>query len=254
MKRYTSIMEGNKPAIRLLTSDLKGLPRYQEYTRYCTRSIPVRSKPKKVKKTSSFSISKCTVDDKTSIIVFLNRYGGNHQFYPNWTIDTLFHPDHTPGLKESDMLIARKQGEIVGCMAMWDQRSFRQTIIKGYHNGLSKISWLLNTYAKLFGYPMLPKCGTELKSCFISHIAIDEDDPEIFKALLVKCHNVLVNKDIEYMVIGFSDNHPLDEVVASSFRSIPVYSRLYLVSWDEDGIDPIKIVDNRIPSIEAAIL
>ena len=250
----TSIMEGNEIARKLLTSGVKGLPRYQEYTRFCTRSIPIRSKPRKAKGLSSFSISKCSVNDKTKLIDFLNEYGKKHQFYPNWTIDTLFHHDHTPGLKESDMLIARQKDKIVGCMAMWDQRAFRQTIVRGYQNGLSKVTWLVNSTARIFGYPQLPRTNAELKSCFISHVAIEGNDPEIFKMLLIHCHNTLIESEVEYMVVGFSDLHPFNNNVTSIFYNVPTYSHIYLVSWEADGIDPLGMIDNRLPGIEVAIL
>ena len=250
----TSIMEDNQIAIKLLKSGVRGLPRYQEYTRFCTRSIPIRSKPRKVKRPSSFSISKCSVNDKKILITFLNEYGKNHQFYPNWTIDTLFHHDYTPGLKESDMLIARKKDKIVGCMAMWDQRAFRQTIVCGYQNGLSRVTWLVNSTARIFGYPQLPRTNAELKSCFISHVAIEGNDPEIFKMLLIHCHNTLIESEVEYMVVGFSDFHPFNNNVTSIFYNVPTYSHIYLVSWEEDGIDPLGMIDNRLPGIEVAIL
>ncbi len=40
----TSIMEGNEAAKKLLTSGVKGLPRYQEYTRFKTNSSRIRSR------------------------------------------------------------------------------------------------------------------------------------------------------------------------------------------------------------------
>ena len=184
----------------------------------------------------------------------MNEYGKNHQFYPNWTIDTLFHHDYTPGLKESDMLIARNKDKIVGCMAMWDQRAFRQTIVRGYQNGLSRVTWLVNSTARIFGYPQLPRTNAELKSCFISHVAIEGNDPEIFKMLLIHCHNTLIESEVEYMVVGFSDLHPFNNNVTSIFYNVPTYSHIYLVSWEEDGIDPLGMIDNRLPGIEVAIL
>ena len=56
------------------------------------------------------------------------------------------------------------------------------------------------------------------------------------------------------MVIGFDKNHPFDHIVKSNFKNVPAYSRIYLVSWEADGIDPLQMADNRLPGIEVAIL
>ena len=85
-------------------------------------------------------------------------------------------------------------------------------------------------------------------------MAIDKDSPDIFLELLTHCHNFLIQKNIEYMVIGFDENHPFDHIVKSNFKNVPAYSRIYLVSWEGDGIDPLQIADSRLPGIEVAIL
>tara|TARA_B100000530_G_scaffold334074_1_gene283258 strand:- start:611 stop:1726 length:1116 start_codon:yes stop_codon:yes gene_type:complete len=249
----TSIMDGNEPALKLLKSGVRGLPRYQEYSHFCTRSIPIRIRPKKTIPTT-ISIMNGQKVSQSALVKFLNQYGKQHQFYPMWTQETLFNPEHTPGLKPENMLVAINNEEIVGCMAMWDQRSIRQTVVKGYKNSLSKIQWLINGYSLILGYPPLPKKNSKLKSCFISHVAIDKDNPDIFLELLTQCHNFLIQKNIEYMVIGFDENHPFDHIVKSNFKNVPAYSRIYLVSWEGDGIDPLQIADSRLPGIEVAIL
>ena len=246
-------MDGNEPALKLLKSGVRGLPRYQEYSHFCTRSIPIRIRPKKTIPTT-ISIMNGQKVSQSALVKFLNQYGKQHQFYPIWTQETLFNPEHTPGLKPENMLVAIKNEEIVGCMAMWDQRSIRQTVVKGYENSLSKIQWLINGYSLILGYPPLPKKNSKLKSCFISHVAIEKNSPDIFLELLTQCHNFLIQKNIDYMVIGFDENHPFDHIVKSNFKNVPAYSRIYLVSWEEDGIDPLQIADSRLPGIEVAIL
>ena len=85
-------------------------------------------------------------------------------------------------------------------------------------------------------------------------MAIDKDNPDIFLELLTQCHNFLIKKNIEYMVIGFDENHPFEDIVKSNFKNVFAYSRIYLVSWEGDGIDPLQIADSRLPGIEVAIL
>ena len=83
----TSIMDGNEPALKLLKSGVRGLPRYQEYSHFCTRSIPIRIRPKKTIPTT-ISIVNGQKVSRSALIKFLNQYGKQHQFYPMWTQET----------------------------------------------------------------------------------------------------------------------------------------------------------------------
>ena len=251
---FTSILKNNTVALKLLKSGLRGLPKYQKYTNYCTRSIPIKDKLIKIKKKDSYTVSKLSDSDRLEIVIFLNDYGKKHQFYPVWTKEKLFNSDYTPGLSSENMVVAKYNNKIVGCMAIWDQRLFRQTIVKQYGKTLSRLARFGVPLLKLFGFPELPKTNQQLKNCFLSHIAIYENDPDIFKLLLSSCYNLLVDEDIDYMMIGLSDLHPLNGLIDSIFFNIPTYSTIYLVSFPEDNINPLKIIDDRFPGIEVATL
>ena len=249
----TSIMKNNIVALRLLKSGLRGLPRYQKYTDYCTHTIPIKKKPIKIKK-YSYTISKFSENDRSHLLVFLNNYGKRHQFYPYWTKEKLFDSNYTPGLVGDNMFIAKDNNKIIGCMAIWDQRLFRQTIIHKYGNMLSILSRFGNPLNKLFGYPTLPKINQEFKCCFLSHIAIHENNPDIFKMLLIHCHNSLIKNDNDYMMVGFSESHSFNKIIDRIFYNISTYSTIYLVSFPENNINPLKILDNRLSGMEVSIL
>ena len=140
---------------------------------------------------------------------------------------------------------------MVGCLAVWDQSGFKQTIVRGYSPGLNRWRKLINQVTRLGNWPFLPPPNTPFRYCFASHLAIDEDHPQIF-ALLLRClYNHAVAQGYDYFMMGLNEASPLLPMVMNSYRPITYPSQLYLVSWDEDDHLP---VDARLAQPEIAIL
>ncbi|MEK7327670.1 MAG: hypothetical protein AAB217_20690, partial [Chloroflexota bacterium] len=59
------------------------------------------------------------------------------------------------------------------------------------------------------GWPALPNPHTLLQYCYASHLAIDDDDPAIFAALLRALYNHAAECRYNYFLIGLSEANPL---------------------------------------------
>ena len=243
-----SVIEDNLPARRLLTSGLPNYPHAQEYTRMFTYAIyPVRRK-----RALSFprSLRLIRGSDKyaNGIVDCLNRNGVCKQFAPYWTCDSLF----TSNLSPSDFFIVLDAESVVGCLACWDQNAFKQTVVRGYSGSLARWRKLLNAFSRFGGWPYLPEPNTLLRHSYASHLAIDNDDPIVFAALLRALYNHNLKRAYSYFMIGLAESNPFRKVV-EVYRPWKYISQIYLVTWEDDD-DAVAQVDSRPPALEIALL
>jgi hypothetical protein len=242
-----SIVSDNTPAHRLLDSRLLDYPRLHPYTRMFTYAIH----PTRVKKELKIKIVRGSLDLIPAIVDCLTRHGTRTQFAPHWTMDTLLSA-LTPALSISDFFLALSGDRVIGCLALWDQQSFKQSVIRGYSGTVARFRKIINLLSSLGGWPVLPNIGTRLNHCFACFPAIDNDDPEIFSALLRTLYNEAAHRKYDYFMLGLAEENPFIPI-AKSYRPITYESQIYLAAW-EDGYDAVAQVDSRPPALEIALL
>jgi hypothetical protein len=189
----------------------------------------------------------------SEIVTCLQRNGTGWQFTPSWSAQDLFTPDRTPNLHPEDFLLAVNGSRVAGCLAVWDQTPFKQTIVRGYSGNMARWRPLINRLARWIDVPYLPEINAPFPYCYASHLAIDQDDPQIFSALLRAASNETVRRGFNYFMIGLSEANPLRPVLTRNYLHITYQSQIYLVAW-EDGLQAIKRVDGRVPGLEIAVL
>src|SRR5438128_3099365 len=129
----TTIAEGNRAALTILTSGRAGLPGYHYAGKFHTAAIPVRRRAN----TASVEIRAATADDLPAILEFLEREGPRRQFFPRYQPQDFFTPDGSlQGLRPADLLLAWQDRRLVGTLGGWDQHAYRQTEVCGYHGVL----------------------------------------------------------------------------------------------------------------------
>jgi len=250
---YTSIIEDNLPARKLLTRGLPGLPKYTEYARMHTLVIYSRRKKQALPLPPALQLEHGSDATKNEIIACLQRNLARYQFAPCWDENLLFKPEHTPGLSPEDFFIIRQGGQVKACVALWDQGAFKQSVIRGYSNRIRNFRWLVNLAARATGRPTLPPVNTKVKHAYASHLAVDADDPVFYEALLRGLYNEAVKRDYAYFMLGLCDDHLFLARTQTAYPHIDYISILYLVSWDPDS-DPRQELDDRLPAPEIAIL
>jgi hypothetical protein len=250
---YTSIIEDNLPARRLLTRGLPGLPKYSEYALMHTLAIYSRRKKRAVEPLDGSAIRRGNEVKKSAIIDCLQRNLKRYQFAPFWDDSLLFHPTHTPGLTPDDFFVVSQGERVTGCAALWDQGAFKQTVVRGYSNRVRYFRPLINIAARIYGRPHLPAINTQIKHAYLSHLAVDNDDQDIFRALVRAVYNHAVEHGYSYFMTGLSEQNPFLERTRREYAHIDYRSILYLVTWNLDH-EPGTSVDDRVPGPEIAIL
>lgn len=241
----TSIIADNEVARRLLSAGLPGLPAYQEIEGFTTLVVPATSRPRKVS-----GIERGTREHLPGIAACLERNRRRYQFAPRFSLEDLLSPERSRGLAPEDFFIATSGGEVVGCLALWDQSGFKQVVVRGYAPSLARWRPWLNRLSPLLGTPRLPEPGQILPHAYISHVAVDGDDPGIFRDLMEAAYAEARAWGCIYVVIGLASRHPWLPWLKKRFRSREYASMLYTVHWKDGG----EALDGRIPHVEVALL
>lgn len=250
---FSSIIEDNLSARRLFSQRWPGMPRFHTYARMHTLAIYCRRKRPRLSIPKGLTLVRGTPALKGAILDCLQRNGSRYQLTPVWTSETLFNPVHTPNLEPENFFLALDDKTVVGCLAVWDQSGFKQTIVRGYSGVIDRWRKLINIGTRLRNGPVLPPPNTPFRYCFASHLAIDRDDPQVFASMLRSVYNHAAAEGYAYFMLGLSEANQLLPVVTNSYRDITYTSQLYLVDWDNSDKKRIQ-VDARLPHPEIAIL
>jgi hypothetical protein len=246
---FTSIAADNERARRFLERGLPGMPRYELLGEFVTVSLPVGT-------------SRCDVSARTAggtdvdcvpitphvaprvrgadgaahrpYLQLLNECNGRFQLAPSWTIEELAALEPI-GLGKQDFHVVLKNGKIIGLAALWDQRVFKQTVIRGYAPWLEIARQTLNVLSRFTDEPRLPAIGETVAHGFVSHLAVAPDDAESFLTLVRNLRQLAAQRGIELLTAGFDANDPRLVTLRKHFRAREYRSRLYVVRWPDIG-------------------
>jgi hypothetical protein len=246
----TTIVSDNTAARRLLEAGLGDMPTYRPLEPLITFTIPAKVG---AGRRASAAVVRGTESQLAEIAAALAQNGPHYQFHPAWTEATLRSRDRCRGLSPEDFFVSRRGDRLAGCLALWDQRSFKQTVIRGYSKRLARVRPLFNMIAPLLSRPRLPVAGTRLESAFLSHIAVNPDDGETLEALIVAACREASRRGLDYVMLAFAARNPLAGLIRKRFPCHNYPSMIYVVYW-EDGAAAAGQLDGRIPHPEVAIL
>ena len=88
---------------------------------------------------------------------------------------------------------------------------------------------------------------------YLSHLAVDADDPDILRALLAAALFEAATRAFPLAILGVATDAPFYPAICSAFRGRQFLSRLYTVFWD-DGRTAADAIDGRPPHVEVATL
>lgn len=227
----TSIAADNAPAVRLLTAGLPGLPRYTPAGQLSTLFLRTRRA-----RQPHAAIAPADASDLASVARFLQRTGATRQFAPVWS-----EPDLQAlggyGLAPSNFLVARRGDDIIGTIAVWDQRSYRQAVVRSYPAAVATLRPLLNAAAPLLRFPAFPAKGVPIDMAALSHVAVAQGD-EAERTLLTLVDAALDQawrRGFRTAMIGLDTDGRWHRAIAGRHRCVTYETRLFLVHWPGDN-------------------
>ena len=251
----TTIAAGNERALSMLTSGRAGLPPYHDAGNYLTLAVPATHKATLQGNTNgrSVTIRSATQDDLPSVLAFLSAEGPRRQFFPCYAAEDFFSSTGIlRDLAAEDLLLAFRNGRLVGTLGVWDQRSFRQSVVERYSTRLRWLRPWYNVQARLTGRPALPPTGEPLQYAVAALPVVAADLPDVFASLLSAARQQAAARSISHLLVGLHESDPLRSEVER--HAVARYvTRLYHVSWPEAD-DARAAQGSRTPYLELGTL
>lgn len=244
----TTIVSDNKAAQRALREHRPGYPRFRRRGGLVTLLIPLwadRRLPGGAQTRAG------TPGDLADIAFCLQRSSVHRQFAPIWRESDLRDPGLMLGLKPSDFTVIDRDGRLSAVVAIWDQRAFKQSVVRGYAPWLRAARPLYNLLAPAVNVPRLPPVGQPIRSAWLSHLAVEQDD--LGETLAVICAAAARARaaGLESLMLGLAASDPRVEPLRRALKPIAYHSAVYTVDWRDGAADTL---DDRPDNPEVALL
>jgi hypothetical protein len=173
---FYSILSENGAGSKMLDKKRGYMPDLRSVGNYTTYLFSPYA-PKKPR--HGFTFRRADAADAEKLLRHYRDYGRNHDFFPEMTSLSAFHGLHA----ECFYLLTHPGGDIAAAGALWDQRDFKQHIVKAY-NGIYKTLSKWNVLLRPLRYPPLPQQGEVADFAYLSFFAAGRDDPDIIRIFL----------------------------------------------------------------------
>lgn len=247
----TMILGGNEKARKILTSGRVGLPTYHSFGKVLTPAVFL-NRPKAKISMPGITIERGCRDKIFDIFSFIRDCFRQKQFAPYYESSDL-DQRRLLGLKAEDFFLAVKNNQIVGCVALWDQKDFRQMHVEGYAGALKLAKPFYNLLSRSGAFKPLPEEEEAIPYYYLSLISIKDNDPEIFRYLLWHVYNETCRSKWSFFICGLHEKDPLAKVL-DEYKKIDTFGYLYCVYFPDLDVNPLESLDERIPYIEVACL
>jgi hypothetical protein len=245
------IAAGNARALRALVErGFPGVPEVAAGPGITTLGIILR-RPKKPLIGDGLSVEHGAGGRLEEIIVFLRRNGGRRQFFPAYRVEDFADGVTERGFSPNDFFVARRRGEIVGVMGLWDQSGYKQTVVSSYGRFMRMVRSPYGLVASMMGAHPLPGPGGKIESAYASFTCIPDDDAGVMAGLLRAVYNDAARRGFHHLMIGLGTDDPL-LAVARRYASIAYHSRVFFGGL-ADGFPQVHL-DGRPAGVEIATL
>jgi hypothetical protein len=184
------------------------------------------------------------------VVAILNSCNTCHQLAPAW-MEAELAAYQSLGLGLDNFYFVRNAPESA-CAAIWDQRAFKQTVIRDYSAPLKQARPLANLASRITGGIRLPAVGEILANAYVFNLTASENAGATIRLLNILLRTA-ADRKIEMLTLGFASNDRRLSWLRQNFRGREYHSRLYLVRWPELGGGATEL-DGRTLCPEVALL
>jgi hypothetical protein len=231
---YSLIMKKNVRAENYIgkkSPDYPQLPDSRSIADFVGRSIPLLM-PKKYK--GELEIRNATWSDLSYLSECLDAKAKTQSFGEIYTPERLERIiKERPGFEITNFRIAFKHGEPVGFCSAWDTGQIRQTRVLQFGNKFKPLVYTYRLLSPLFTAPPLPKAGGAFREVHVGHVVINDDNPDVFQALLTHIYEEARRAKIHFMLWGSYAGDPLLAAIRK-FRGLELHSNIVIVGRDKE--------------------
>lgn len=235
---FTAITDDNASARRLLTAGLPRLPAYLPAVRLVTLALATASRHR-----LRAPISTADKGEWPKIAAFLRDALRARPLAPVWHSHMWDDAERHGGAAPA-FAVTRAAGSITGCIAMWDQRAAKQTVVRGYSGVIGAARPLANLALPLLRLPTLPPAGTALDQIFLSHFAVATDEPAARLALIEAGLALAHQRGARIALLGLAADDALLPAIRKRFGGLAYRSTIYIVHWPETAAAARDLVDD----------
>lgn len=180
-----------------------------------------------------------TAADVPAMQAFFDREAPRRNGYPVYDFAQLVAGNpYYAGLSIGDYVLATRDGQIVGMLAGWNQKAYKQTRIVGFKPIIKLLRPLYNLYVSVAGGFKLPPIGGVLNYLTIYNVMVENDDKAVFQGLIdwLMAHQ---GQKYDAIATGLTHGDPLEDV-PRSYKRQKLFSNHFWLSYGEDprpGID-----------------
>ena len=246
-----TVLAGNRPMERRLSGP-RGVPPFRKIATIRTHSIPIL-RPRRDRTGNGVRIDAAKWSDVGQMVKLWRKVAPQRQLAPAFTAKSLSAwIGAAPGLDISDYRIARSTaGEMLGFLAVWDQRSFKQLVVVGYSPRMKLVRTAFNAIATMLGAERLPRSGAPLSCVSAAHVCVPSHRPEVLRSLILSAYNDFVGAGCSFMNVGLDTRDPLTGGLVGLLAQ-PTDVNAYAVTGRR-GVAP-ELLDSRPMHYEIALV
>jgi len=210
-----SLIVKTNPASRVLTGTRPYMPHFVPLGTIRNYAVHLLF-PKKID--DRFQVTRATGQDIEAMTGLIRSAYAQKQFAP--VIEPagfLKKVEQTPGLGLHQFYLAKHQGRLLGLAAVWDQQVFKRIKILSFSPRVRLSRLFFNFFAKLFGFRPIPTPGSFLPYFYLTHVAIEGDDPAVLHALLSRIQNDHLKDSYLFFTVGLLQGSPLEQAMRGFF-------------------------------------
>src|SRR4029079_14957125 len=98
---------------------------------------------------------------------------------------------------------------MLGFVAVWDQRSFKQLTVVGYTRRMQFARLAFNALATRVRRERLPDAGSSLNCATIAHLCVPFDRPQVLRALVAAAYHELRHNGYSVLNVGLDVRDPV---------------------------------------------
>lgn len=231
---YTTILEDNLHAQKMLTKKRKSMPDYIKIADYTVNIFKSNLKYK-----SDNSCEKAKESDFETLKIFIEKESKNQTFFPYIDLNKEFF-----GLNYKDFyLLKNSEGQILACGILWNQTNYKQLIVKHYSIKYKIILHLSNWILKLINFPVLPKENEIINYSTLSFVLYKDGMDKYLNDFIKQVSRFVKEKLFVYASI----KELSEKITPMKYKSF-----VYIVDWNKN-FDEKELRDKNL-YIECGLL
>ncbi|HBS04635.1 MAG TPA: hypothetical protein DEA96_06710 [Leptospiraceae bacterium] len=225
------IVSDNLKALDVLTSGRAGLPGFYHTGDYNTWAISTRQKFKS--SSSGVQIRRAGADDRSAMQKFMDLEAPRKLFYPVYDFNEIGSHPYYENQRLEDYFLAFQDSRLVGILGCWDVEFCKQSRVVSYSTSLRWMRKIFNRLAFINNGFQLPPEGSLLKYFILHTLLIQNDDPEILRALINQVG--LESSGYDYFLLGLAARDPLNDAVRKLKKRL-YRAGHYLISFGKPDV------------------